>query len=220
MAIGFLLACHGIVGGGFATGIIDLGGGLLVSQITTFNKVWTTFEGGPNNLGVTFFEPKGLSQGFFMLGCYCQPNNMPLHGWVLVGKGDSSISNGALAKPVDYKLVWTTSSLKTKQDGEGYIWLPIAPDEYKPVGYVVTTSQEKPSLDKIRCVRSDLTDECTTYHSMKLWRTQNKRFSVFDVGPMKRSIEAQGVRVGTFLAQSGGGTNPKPLPIVCLKNTG
>ncbi|XP_047180782.1 uncharacterized protein LOC124847350 [Vigna umbellata] len=206
-------------GGGFATGIIDLGGGLLVSQITTFNKVWTIFEGGANNLGVTFFEPTGLSEGFFMLGCYCQPNNMPLHGWVLVGKDNSSLSNGALAKPVDYNMVWTTRSLKTKQDEEGYIWLPIAPDEYKPVGYVVTTSPEKPSLDRIRCVRSDLTDECTRYNSMKLWRTESKRFGVFDVRPMKRGIGAQGVSVGTFLAQSGGGTNPKPLPIVCLKNT-
>ncbi|QCD96081.1 alpha-mannosidase [Vigna unguiculata] len=207
-------------GGGFATGTIDLGGGLLVSQITTFNKVWTSFEGGPNNLGVTFFEPTGLSEGFFMLGCYCQPNNKPLHGWVLVGKDNSSLSNGALAKPVDYNLVWTTRCLKKKQDEEeGYIWLPIAPDEYKPVGYVVTTSPEKPSLDRIRCVRSYLTDECTRHHSMKLWRTESKRFGVFDVRPMKRGIEAEGVSVGTFLAQSGGGTNTKPLPIACLKNT-
>lgn len=206
-------------GGGFATGIIDLGGGLLVSQISTFNKVWTTYEGGPNNLGATFFEPTGLSEGFFMLGCYCQPNNKPLHGCVLVGKDNSSTSNGALAEPVDYKLVWNTKSQKIKQDGHGYIWLPISPDGYNPVGHVVTTSPEKPSLDKIRCVRSDLTDESTTCHSMKLWRTENKRFNVYDVRPIKRGIEAQGVSVGTFLAQSGGGTNSKAFPIFCLKNT-
>ncbi|KAJ1403952.1 Vacuolar protein sorting-associated protein 62 [Sesbania bispinosa] len=177
-------------GDGFATGIIDLGGGLLVSQISTFNKVWTTYEGGPDDLGATFLEPKGLPEGFFMLGCYCQPNNKPLHGWVLVGKDDSSTSttDGALKKPVYYKLVCNCKSLKIKQDGQGYIWLPIAPDGYKALGHVVTTSLEKPSLDRIRCARSDLTDE------------------------------SQGVPVGTFLAQSGG-TNSKPLPIVCLKNT-
>ncbi|RHN74333.1 putative vacuolar protein sorting-associated protein [Medicago truncatula] len=174
-------------GDGFASGIIDLGGGLLVSQISTFNKVWTTNEGGPDDLGVTIFEPTGLSEGFFVLGYYCQPNNKPLHGWVLV-------------------------------DIRGYIWLPIAPDGYKVVGHVVTTSQEKPSLDKIMCVRSDLTDECVKYKSIKLWRTENKRFNVYDVRPMKRGVEAKGVYVGTFLAQCGR-KNSKTLPIVCLKNT-
>ncbi|MCI18098.1 hypothetical protein A2U01_0039249, partial [Trifolium medium] len=89
---------------GFATGIIDLGGGLLVSQISTFNKIWTTYEGGPDDLGVTFFEPTGLSEGFFMLGCYCQPNNKSLHGWILVAKDISLTTNEALKKPLDYKL--------------------------------------------------------------------------------------------------------------------
>ncbi|KAK7323886.1 hypothetical protein VNO77_27386 [Canavalia gladiata] len=205
-------------GDGFATGIIDLGGGLVVSQISTFKKVWTTYEGGAHNLGATFFEPIGLPKEFFMLGCYYQHNKNPLHGWVLVGKDNSSTSTGALTKPVDYKLVWSSNSLKIKQDGEGYIWLPIAPDGYKPVGHIVTTSPEKPSLDKIRCVRLDLTDESTTHRSMKLWSIENKRFNVYDVRPMKRDIESQGVSVGTFLVQSGG-TKSKPLSIVCLKNT-
>ncbi|XP_057459103.1 hypothetical protein At1g04090-like [Lotus japonicus] len=209
-------------GDGFATGIIDLGSGLLVSQISTFKKLWTINEGGPDDLGVTFFEPTGLSEGFSMLGCYCQPNNKPLHGWVLVGEDYSSATNGALKKPIDYKLVYNSNSksLKIKQDGsQGYIWLPIAPNGYKAVGHVVTTSPEKPSLDRIRCVRSDLTDEWMTHKSMLILRAENKRFSVYDVRPIKRGIEAQGVHVGTFLVAQSGGTNSKALPIVCLKNT-
>ncbi|XP_004488585.2 hypothetical protein At1g04090-like [Cicer arietinum] len=205
-------------GDGFANGIIDLGGGLLVSQISTFKKVWTTYEGGPDDLGATFFEPTDLPEGFFMLGCYCQPNNKPLHGWILVGKDNySSTTNGALKKPHDYKLVCNIKSIQNKQDEEGYIWLPIAHDGYKVVGHVVTTSKEKPSLDRIMCVRSDLADECVKYKSMILWRNNNKRFNVYDVRPIKRGIEAKGVYVGTFLAQSGR-TKSKTCSIVCLKN--
>ncbi|CAL5184779.1 unnamed protein product [Lathyrus oleraceus] len=208
-------------GDGFANGIIDLGGGLLVSQISTFNKIWTTYEGGPDDLGVTFFEPTGLSDGFFVLGHYCQPNNKPLHGWVLVGKDSSSTANGALKKPLDYKLVCNIKSLQNKQDEQVYIWLPMAPNGYKVVGHVVTTSKDKPSFDRIMCVRSDLTDECVKYKSMKLWGAENKRLNVYDVRPIKGGIEAKGVCVGTFLAQCSGRTktNSQTLPIVCLKNT-
>lgn len=215
---GFVLL---FIGDGFATGIIDLGGGLLVSQISTFKRIWTTYEDGPDDLGVTFFEPTGLSEGFFVLGHYCQPNNKPLHGWVLVGKDSSSTANGALKKPLDYKLVCNIKSLQNKQDEQVYIWLPMAPNGYKVVGHVVTTSKDKPSFDRIMCVRSDLTDECVKYKSMKLWGAENKRLNVYDVRPIKRGIEAKSVCVGTFLAQCSGRTktNSQTLPIVCLKNT-
>ncbi|MCI22387.1 hypothetical protein A2U01_0043563, partial [Trifolium medium] len=126
---------------GFGSGIIDLGG-LKVSQISTFNKIWTTLEGGQDDLGATFFEPTGIPQGFFPLGHYSQPNNKPLFGWVLVAKDES---NGALKNPIDYTLVWTSKSQKIKQDkDDGYIWLPIAPNGYSPLGHIVTTSPEKP----------------------------------------------------------------------------
>ncbi|KAJ7982132.1 Vacuolar protein sorting-associated protein 62 [Quillaja saponaria] len=205
-------------GDGFASGIIDLGG-LQVSQISSFNKVWATHEGGPDNLGATFFEPSKIPQGFFMLGCYSQPNNKALFGWVLVGKDDSSTNNGALKEPVEYTLVWSSESLKIKQDGNGYVWLPTAPDGYKAVGHVVTTTPEKPSLDRIRCVRSDLTDQGET--DSWIWgpgQTSNANgFNVYNVRPSNRGTQAQGVIVGTFLAQIGG--NSSPLSITCLKNT-
>ncbi|KAJ7949068.1 Vacuolar protein sorting-associated protein 62 [Quillaja saponaria] len=95
-----------VAGDGFASGIIDLGG-LKVCLISSFNKVWGTHEGGPDDLGVTFFEPSQIPLGFLMLGCYSQPNNRALFGWVLVGKDDSSTNtNGALKEPIDYTLVW------------------------------------------------------------------------------------------------------------------
>lgn len=145
-------------GPGFASGVIDLGE-LQVSQITTFKKVWTIHQGGADNQGATVFEPIGIPPGFFMLGSYCQPNNKPLFGWVLVAKDvSSSTTNGTLKQPVDYLPVWSSAFQKINQDSPGYVWLPKAPNGYKAVGHVVTTTPEKPALDKIRCVRS----ECQT----------------------------------------------------------
>ncbi|KAL3579829.1 hypothetical protein D5086_017664 [Populus alba] len=144
-------------GEGFGSGIIDLGDGLQVCLLSSFNKVWATHEGGPDNLGASFFEPSQFPQGFSMLGSYSQPNNTLLHGWVLAGRDDTG---SALKQPIDYTLVWSSDSLRIKQDGVGYIWLPSPPDGYKAVGHVVTNSPQKPPLGKIHCVRSDLTDQC------------------------------------------------------------
>ncbi|CAL0335133.1 unnamed protein product [Lupinus luteus] len=207
------------VGGEFANGIIDLGG-LKVSQISTFNKVWTTLRGGPDNAGATFFEPKGVPDGFIMLGCYSQPNNKPLFGSVLVAKDDSSAENGALKKPIDYTLVWGSKSQNIKQDKDGYVWLPTPPNGYKALGHIVTTTPEKPSLDKIRCVKLDFTDQCETY--TWIWGPEksidDKGFNVFDVRPSNRDTQSHGVLVGTFFAQDGD-TTTSPLRIACLKNT-
>ncbi|XP_004488551.1 hypothetical protein At1g04090-like [Cicer arietinum] len=202
-------------GGEFGSGIIDLGG-LKVSQISTFNKIWTTLEGGQNDEGATFFEPIGIPEGFFTLGHYSQPNNKSLFGWVLVAKDES---NGALKKPIDYTLVWTSKSQKIKQDQDGYIWLPIAPNGYNPLGHIVTTTPQKPSLDRIYCVRSDFTDQCEL--SSWIWgpskKFDEKEFNVQNVRPINRGVQALGVVVGTFLAQIGEKTS-NPLPISCLKN--
>ncbi|KAK4803808.1 hypothetical protein SAY86_003625 [Trapa natans] len=199
-------------GAGFGHGTVDLGG-LLVCQVTSFNKVWSTLEGGPDNLGATFFEPS-VQEEFFILGCYSQPNNQPLHGWVLAAKDQSD----ALREPIDCSLVWSSESLKIKQDGVGYIWTPIAPDGYKAMGHIVTASPEKPSMKKFRCVREDFTDRCEA--STWIWgpgkRMDPSGFNVFSLRPMTRGTRAPGVAVGTFIAQnSNKGT---PISLACLKN--
>ncbi|KAF2319322.1 hypothetical protein GH714_014798 [Hevea brasiliensis] len=138
-------------GEGFGHGTIDLGG-LRVCQISSFNKVWATHEGGPDDLGASFFDPSQIPQGFFMLGSYSQPNNRSLYGWVLAGKDEVG---GALKTPLDYTLVWSSESLKIKQDGIGYIWLPNAPDGYTALGVVVTNSPK--SLPWIKSAAFDQT---------------------------------------------------------------
>ncbi|KAK7323862.1 hypothetical protein VNO77_27359 [Canavalia gladiata] len=195
-------------GGNFSRGIIDLGG-LQVSQISTFNKIWGAYGGGPHGQGFTMFEPSGIPEGFSTLGSYAQPNNKPLFGWVLVGKDVSTnSSNPTLKQPIDYTLIWHSISL----DGPIYVWLPTPPNGYKAVGHVVTITPAKPSFDKIKCVRLDLTDQCET----NSWIWGLDTFNVYDVRPINRGIQAPGVEVGTFVAQNG---NSSSLSIACLKNT-
>ncbi|XP_054811749.1 hypothetical protein At1g04090-like [Prosopis cineraria] len=207
-------------GDGFASGIINLGE-LQVAQISTFNQVWTSYEGGPENLGATIFEPTGLPEGFSMLGYYSHPNNKPLSGWVLVAQANSSTStsNPALKEPLDYNLIWSTKSLQIDQNSSAYFWLPNPPDGYKAVGHVVTTTPDKPSLDKIRCVRSDLTDQIETHTWIWGPRKSNdsNEFNLYETRPRNKGTQAQGILVGTFLAQNSGNTSA--LAISCFKNT-
>lgn len=205
--------------GEFGNGYVDLGG-LEVCQIMTFNKVWAIDKGGPDNLGATFFEPSPIPDGYSMFGCYCQPNNKPLFGWVLVGKDNVG---EILKNPIDYTLVWSSESSKLKNKNSidhGYIWLPIPPEDYKGLGHVVTTSPEKPALDKIQCVRSDLTDELEI--ESWIWgqgTTSNANgIKVHSVRPRERGIKAKGVSVGTFLARITDDDSNNTLSLACLKN--
>ncbi|XP_008235570.1 PREDICTED: uncharacterized protein LOC103334389 [Prunus mume] len=215
-------------GNGFASGSIDLGG-LQVYQISSFTKVWATYEGGPDNLGASFFEPSPLPQGFYMLGCYSQPNNKPLSGWALAAKStkhkdedeyEDEDDHLLLKKPLDYTLVWNSESLKNlKKDGDGYVWLPTPPHGYEAIGHVVTSSPEKPSLDQIRCVRSDLTDHCEA--DSWIWGPGTagdaNGFNVFSLRPSNRGTQAIGVPAGTFVALNG--LPSSTITIACLKNT-
>ncbi|KAF9596554.1 hypothetical protein IFM89_012285 [Coptis chinensis] len=208
-------------GGGFASGGINIGG-LEVRQISTFKKVWATLEGGPDNLGATFFEPWPIPDGFFMLGCYAQPNNKSLFGWVLVGKDvQNDPSQGTLKMPVDYRLVWSSESMKMKKEGNGYIWLPIPPDGYTAGGLILTNSPTKPPLEKVRCVHSDLTDLCE--QDTWIWGTDRERpesntseVSVYGLRPTIRGARALGVSIGTFTVQLAGVDTA--LSLSCLKS--
>lgn len=189
-------------------------------QISSFTKVWSALQGGPGNSGATFFEPSQLPEEFSVLGHYAQPNNKPLFGWVLAGKdATTDSSHSALKLPIDYGLVWSSNALKIKQDSHGYIWLPIPPDGYKAIGYLVTNSPLKPSLDKIRCVRSDFTDICQKHKW--IWGPEKKlnpkKLNVYSLTPVHRGIKELAVPTGTFLVQNNE-NDSTPQALACLKN--
>lgn len=180
-------------------------------QVSSFSKVWTAREGGPDNLGASFYEPSPVPDGFFMLGSYAQPNNQPLFGWVLVAKDSSS--GQILKMPIDYTLFWSSESLKMNQDGIVYIWLPVPPDGYTAVGHIITTSPTKPPLEKIRCVRADFTD--VIENDEWIWGNSDTIFSVSKSRPKNRGTQGLGVSTGAFMAVNKSGVSS---PAACLKN--
>ncbi|KAL5980774.1 hypothetical protein ACLOJK_028684 [Asimina triloba] len=159
-----------------------------------------------------------------MLGCYCRPNNKPLFGWVLVGKdgeqnaATATTAAAVLAMPVDYSLIWSSEAVRMKQDGCGCIWLPMPPQGYEAIGYIVTDTKEKPSPGEMRCVRSDFTESC----EKEAWIWGRRRsgnageINVYSSRPKQRGTREPGVGTGAFIAQVHGGSSP--IPLACLKN--
>ena len=140
-------------------------------KITKFESVWSCNLLRGKEKGVTFYKPAGIPDGFFCLGYFCQPNDLPLRGYVLVARervasspevycdydSDSDSDLPALRKPVNYSLVWSTDS---HGNGCGFFWLPNPPMGYKAMGILVTDTPEEPNVDEVRCVRKDLTETC------------------------------------------------------------
>ncbi|CAM6020809.1 unnamed protein product [Sphagnum balticum] len=86
-------------GTGFATGTISLGEVDAV-QISTFEDIWSSFEGGSNDKGVTIYKPVDLPSGYSVLGYYGQDNSIPETGWVLAVKENQSHAVGGI---MDFK---------------------------------------------------------------------------------------------------------------------
>ena len=68
----------------------------------------------------------------------------------------------ALAKPVDWKLVWNNHGAHRGvlgKPGDPFaLWVPVAPDGYVALGCVMTNSFDKPSgyvIDSFRCVKKE-----------------------------------------------------------------
>lgn len=203
-------------GGDFGRGVIDIGG-LQLLQISSFQKIWATHTGGPDNLGVAFFEPSPIPDGFSMLGSYAQPNKQPLFGWVLVGKSDASDQSGQILKsPIDYSQVWANSNQTNGPEDTAYFWLPKPPDGYRAVGYVITSSPDKPSLDKIRCVRSDFADESEPDNL--IW--VHNGLNIHDVGSYNREMGTEALGTGTLFIQENttNDTSSSTPPLSRLKN--
>lgn len=103
-------------------------GEIEVCEVTSFTEVWAAHEGGRGNLGAAFFSPSSVPAGFFPLGCYAQSRGDPLFGWVLAGKDVGGGAAAALRPPVDYTLLWSSAGSKLKRHGDGFFWLPVAPE--------------------------------------------------------------------------------------------
>ncbi|POO02920.1 Vacuolar protein sorting-associated protein [Trema orientale] len=211
-------------GQGFGTGRISLGE-IEVAKITKFESV-CSLRGKPKV--VSFYKPVDIPEGFSCLGHYCQPNDQPLRGYVLVAREaatrkpelgclqESESDLPPLKKPVNYSLIWNADSYN---DGCGYLWLPNPPIGYRAMGFVVTNNPEEPKVDEIRCVREDLTETCET--SDVIFSMDSKfskdAFRIWSMTPCERGMWCQGVPVGTFFCSSYSDSE-EDLCIGCLKN--
>ena len=96
-------------------------------------------------------------------------------------KFKTTIIGGAVAKPIDYTLVYDNKLVN--QSYRLSIWKPVPPDGYIAMGYVFNTSFDKPSFDEIMCVASEyLTPK--SVNETALWKntTQEQKTDGFMYG--------------------------------------
>ncbi|KAF6141046.1 hypothetical protein GIB67_006491 [Kingdonia uniflora] len=211
-------------GHGFATGSVHLGE-LEVFQITRFQSIWTS-------KGATFYKPVGIPDGFYILGHYCQSDVQSVRGCLLVARDDgvpkeeadhnhfTAKDSPALKKPINYSLIWSSDDWSEgKSVGCGYFWRPQPPEGYKAMGFVVSNKPDMPSLEEVRCVRTDLTENCETYKMILNTELKFPKFpfQVWDTRPCHRGMLGKGVNVGTFFCSTFWSSGDE-LDIACLKN--
>lgn len=175
-----------------------------MTQTSNLKPIWKTHKGGPNDQGASVYEPSSLPDGYFMLGHYSHAKNKTLNSHVLVVKDDGK---GAVAKPLSYNLLWSSENSSIKQNDVGYVWQPVPPKGYKSLGHIVTVTAKTPSLDKVRCVRSDFVEKCSDSE----WTWGHEDYSVnFFEGKSDSSVP-----IGTFkVVQS----DSNVIKVHCLKN--
>ncbi|CAJ1976269.1 unnamed protein product [Sphenostylis stenocarpa] len=204
-------------GGSFASGRICLGE-IEVLKVDKFEKVWRCTSLRGKSLGFTFYRPLEIPEGFFCLGHYCQSNDQPLRGYVLVAHetNASVLESPALEKPLGYSLIWSMDS----HDECVYFWLPNPPIGYKAMGIVVTSSSNEPAVEEVRCVRGDLTETCETSDLLLTVKSKYAKnaFQVWNTQPCDRGMLATGVSVGTFFCGSAYFDSEQVVDISCLKN--
>uniref|UniRef100_A0A5B7BJ12 Vacuolar protein sorting-associated protein 62 n=1 Tax=Davidia involucrata TaxID=16924 RepID=A0A5B7BJ12_DAVIN len=201
-------------GEGFGTGRICLGE-LEVVKITEFERIWScTPLGGKTKGGVTFYRAVKIPDGYFSLGHYCQRNDQPLRGYVLVAREAEREDEALLERPLNYTLIWSRRS--GGSDHDGYIWLPNPPVGYTSMGFVVTDKPDEPDLEQVRCVRADLTETCETFDIIldSTGSSFERPFRVWNTRPCERGMLGKGVSVGTFFCSSSSSSSN----IACLKN--
>jgi Vacuolar protein sorting-associated protein 62 len=122
---------------------------------------------------------------------------------------------------VDYRLFWSFLSWKGDEfvDECGYFWLPIPPEGYRSLGFVVTKGSAKPPLDSVRCVRSDLTDSCEIHDLIADMEPIFPDFpcQFWKVRSCQRGILGKTIPVGTFFCTTSDCLDDE-LCTFCLKN--
>lgn len=122
---------------------------LELSFATEYNLGWNDQGSGADN-SMSVWIPKPPF-GYFSLGhVIVKGYDKPKTAMFVV----KPIEHDALATPTDYKRVW--GDWGSGSDMDGSFWEPIPPAGYKAMGIVVGQGYDKPKLDAVACVRSNL----------------------------------------------------------------
>lgn len=129
---------------------VHLPPGIELTPVTRFDLMWSDRGSGANDDG-SFYRPVP-SPGYFSLGDYAQRGYDPPapRGTVYAARSMTKGGINALARPVDYRLVWTDKGSGAHEDGS--FWMPVPPPGYHALGLVAQRGYEKPSLDAVMCV--------------------------------------------------------------------
>jgi hypothetical protein len=135
---------------------------LLINFTTEFHRVWST--NGSKAKPATFWRPTPAPDalpGYFPLGDVLIPGGTNINGEMVAAvvcekdmEGAQSTKGKALARPVDFELVWKETGAPSVTPMS--IWRPLAPVGYVALGLVCSNDHCKPSLNSVRCVRLDL----------------------------------------------------------------
>lgn len=126
---------------------------LLINFTTEFNRVWSS--NGSKAKPATFWRPAPAPDalpGYFPLGDMLIPGDANINGEVVAAvvcerdlKGVENARGKALARPIDFELVWKETGAPNV--ARLSIWRPLAPVGYVALGQVCTTDHCKPSLN-------------------------------------------------------------------------
>lgn len=132
-------------------------GDLRVTMTSSYTWKWDP-SGNGSRRNVCLWHPN--AQGNLKpLGTYANPAGYTqfngTRASLLVGSNpNTNPSKPAVARPTDFFQIWTDRGAYGKHNGS--IWRPIAPAGYETLGDVGQYNWDKPSVDVVWCVRSDL----------------------------------------------------------------
>ncbi|KAF7955170.1 uncharacterized protein EAE97_000429 [Botrytis byssoidea] len=149
-------------------------GDLKVTLTSEYEWAWADTGTGAAR-AVTFWHPKSQSSdfgGMRPLGTVGVDHYNDINkkqATLLVGA--TSDSNPAVKSPTGYTRMWISKGMGGKYDNS--LWRPIPPEGYVSMGDVVfnctnTTWDEKPSTDKVWCLRADLAKRAV-YSTSSYW---------------------------------------------------
>ncbi|MFD8888800.1 Vps62-related protein [Streptomyces erythrochromogenes] len=133
---------------------------LHVIPVSSFVKLYADTGTGAT-ADVSIWRPNVAPHpGFYMLGDVAMESHdtAPLNTFLVKDQ------EGVLAKPLGYREVWNDRGSGGDQDVS--IWAPYAPQGYICLGAVISQTYEPPSLEAVRCIRSELTQ---TGQGRKVW---------------------------------------------------